>query len=452
MIVLVVAFLGWLCSGAHMSITQLAGQPAALDLLDRVGSLDRKQYQLLNERAASQKTTGQAAPGGALNDSERQQLDHGKTVIAQWFAWFQCAFLFGAASGGLIFGALGDRIGRSKAMALSILMYSSMAGACSFAQAPWQLLVLWFLACTGTGGMWPNGVSLVAEAWSDWSRPLVSGVIGTAANIGLFLMSTLAAKKAVTPDDWRWMMVVGATPIVLGLFALFAVPESPRWLALRDTKRLQGRSSTDRSSTSEVFRPPLLGITLIGILLATIPLLGGWGSANWMIPWAADASESAAVPDPFLKAQVAQARAVTGIFGSFVGGWMASLVGRRRSYFLISLGALAISQYMFWCLVPTDPQFLAWVAILGFVSGLYFGWLPLFLPELFPTRVRSTGAGVSFNFGRIATAITIFATGALTQVFGGDYARIGQVTSLIFVVGLVVIWFAPDTTKSQVAD
>ena len=102
--------------------------------------------------------------------------------------------------------------------------------------------------------------------------------------------------------------------------------------------------------------------------------------------------------------------------------------------------------------MPTDRLFLFWVAALGFVSGIYFGWLPLFLPELFPTRVRSTGAGVSFNFGRILTAVTIFATGALQQLFAGDYARIGKVTSLTMLLGMLAIAWAPDTSKKQLED
>jgi hypothetical protein len=95
---------------------------------------------------------------------------------------------------------------------------------------------------------------------------------------------------------------------------------------------------------------------------------------------------------------------------------------------------------------------MAWVAALGFFSGVYFGWLPLFLPELFPTRIRSTGAGVSFNFGRILTAVTIFATGALKEFFSGDYARIGKLTSLIYALGMLIIWLAPDTTRKQLED
>ena len=85
-------------------------------------------------------------------------------------------------------------------------------------------------------------------------------------------------------------------------------------------------------------------------------------------------------------------------------------------------------------------------------GGIYFGWLPLCLPEFFPTRVRSTGAGVSFNFGRILTALTIFATGALITLFKGDYAQIGRVTSLIFGIGMILIWFAPHTSDRQIED
>jgi MFS family permease len=440
-LVLAVAFLGWLGAGLIMSITQLVGQPAAVDLLARSGALDAARYHAL--------TRQQAEVGSRVSPGDEEQLKDWKEQVARWFAWYQCAFLFGAATGGLAFGRLGDRVGRVKGMALSILTYSGLAAAASAAQSPEQFLVLWFLACTGVGGIWPNGVALVAETWTALSRPMAAGVIGTAANIGLFLMATIATKVPITPDDWRWVMGVGAAPLVVGLFALVAVPESPRWLADRAG---QAAGQTPAPPRGEVFRPPLLGVTMLAAVLATVPMIGGWGSANWMIPWAAEAGAAASPPDPFLKAKVGQARALTGIVGSLLGGWVASIAGRRRAYFLVSLLALVIAQYTFHCLVPTDRWFLAWVAALGFVSGLYFGWLPLFLPELFPTRVRSTGAGVGFNFGRIVTAVTVFVTGAITAVFEGDYARIGQVTSLVFAVGMVAIWFAPDTTRKPLAD
>ncbi len=438
-LILVVAFLGWLFAGGHMSITQLTGQAAAIDLLGHVGELDVGRYLALNK----QKTR--------LSDTDDAQLKEWKPLVARWFAWLQCAFLFGAATGGLVFGWLGDRIGRSKAMAASILAYTACAGAASFSTSPAMLCGVWFLACTGVGGMWPNGVALLSEAWSGMSRPLVAGVIGTAANIGIFLFSTLAGYVAITPDDWRWAYLVGAIPIVLGVFAWFAVPESPRWLSSRERERPEGAAGiapvADASGSSGVFQPPLLGVTLIAIVLATIPMIGGWGTANWMNPWSEEYGGAA------LKATVLQWRSLTGIVGSLLGGWIASTCGRHLTYFLVSLASLGLAQYIFWFLIPADDWwFLTCVAALGFVSGVYFGWLPLCLPELFPTRVRSTGAGVGFNFGRIVTALTLFASGALSQLFKGDYALIGRITSLLFILGMICIWLAPDTSKKQLED
>jgi MFS family permease len=437
-LVLAAAFLGWLCAGMHLSITSLAMQSAAVDLLGRTGELDPELFRELNRQAQYKQD---------LSAGDRDQLTRWQEMVARWFAWSQCAFLFGAAAGGLFFGWLGDRIGRSKGMAASILTYSALAGAAHFAQTPVQLLLLWFVTSMGVGGMWPNGVALVSEAWSSLSRPLAAGVIGTSANIGILIFSTIASRYPITSDEWRWVMLVAAAPLLLGLFSLVAVPESPRWLATRTVA-----APLTRPANSATFERSFVPILLVGITLATIPMIGGWGSANWMIPWAGAAGESASPPDPFLKARVSQARALTGIAGSLLGGWIASVLGRRRSYCLVSLLALVVAQWTFWSVYPTDPAFLWWVAALGFLSGFYFGWMPLFLPELFPTRIRSTGAGVSFNFGRILTAVTIFIAGALMALFEGDYARIGRVTSLVFLAGVLVPWLAPDTSRKQLAD
>src|SRR5204863_9323582 len=122
---------------------------------------------------------------------------------------------------------------------------------------------------------------------------------------------------------------------------------------------------------------PLLSITLVAIVLATVPMIGGWATANWMNPWAEKENSAA------FKATVLQWRSLTGLIGSLLGGWIASHFGRRTTYFTVSLLSLALAQYIFVFLSPTDESFLIWVSCLGFVSGVYFGWLPLCLPELF---------------------------------------------------------------------
>ena len=338
-------------------------------------------------------------------------------------------------------------------MAAAILCYSVLAGSAYLAQNTWQLLILRFLACMGVGGMWPNGVALVSEAWSNLSRPMIAGLIGTAANVGIMGMAYVtSAYYPVDPENWRMVMLASASPVVLGLFAAVEVPESPRWLA---TRRNAAIAQTGKTPTpiAEIFGPTYLRVVIVGIILATVPLLGGWGTANWMIPWAEEVGEKMTPPDLGFKAEVVFARSITGVVGSFLGGWIGSLAGRRTTYFVVSLVALGSAEYTFWFLDPSDKDtFLLWVSVLGFFSGIYFGWLPLCLPEMFPTRVRSTGAGVSFNFGRILTAVTIFLSGELLRQFGGDYAQIGRITSLIYAVGMLVILFAPDTSKKQLED
>jgi hypothetical protein len=401
----------------------------------------------------------------------------GEGQLGQWYGWLIAAFLLGAATGGFVFGRLGDRFGRARAMALSILCYSLLSCLSALVTDPWQLLALRFLTCMGIGGMWPNGIALVSEAWPDVSRPILAGAIGTAANVGIMLFAILTIFVHVTVDSWQWAMWVGGSPCVLGLFALAFVPESPKWLAIRrESETTKKQDSVKPAGAFEIFRPPLLKTTVLGIALGTIPLFGGWGSSNWATAWAsqvgeqptaetssdADANEPTPAAtkrgdnettekkaDPGLKSRVALYRSLPGSVSSLLGGALAWWIGRRLSYFLLSVAALGTAQYLFWFSHPSDPSFLWWTAALGLFSGFYFGWLPLCLPEMFPTRVRSTGAGVSFNFGRILTAVGVLGAGAmLKEWFDGDYAQIGRITSFIYGLGMVIILFAPDTSKT----
>ena len=400
--IVVAAFLGWLFAGSQMGITTLAMRSAATDLT-----------------------------GGAE-----------KSTVDMWFSAYVCAFLLGAATGGLVFGWIGDRLGRTRAMGFSILTFSIVSGLTYWVQSPSQLLVARFVACMGIGGMWPNGVALVSEAWSKLSRPAVAGIFGTSANFGILLIARIAKHWPIVPADWRWIMPVVATPAVLGVLVLLFVPESPLWRAARRKTRTEEKPQV---SIAEVFRPPLRKITLIGIALGTIPLLGGWGSANWVMAWAEHVD-----PAGILKADLQQARSVGSIVGALLGGVVAMWIGRRLTFFIISAGSLVASQLLFWRLEPEEPSFYWVFAAWGLFNGLYFGWLPFCLPELFPTRVRSTGAGVSFNWGRILSAVAVLITGAMMGVF--TFAEAGRITSLIFLVGMVVICFAPDTTRTQIED
>jgi len=303
----------------------------------------------------------------------------------------------------------------------------------------------------GVGGMWPNGVALISEAWKGVSRPMLAGVIGTAANVGIFLTFWVGGKVGVDYDHWRWVLLMGGAPVILAVFVLLCVPESPGWL--EDQRRVPDGEPTETPpevSTWEVFKPGMIGITLVGILLATVPLLGGWGAANWSQGWADKVG--AEIGRPTLKADIGMARSLTGILGSFLGGVIASLCGRKLTYFLTSLLCLACAECVYFFYTPDQWQFLVGFAALGFFSGIFFGWLPLFLPELFVTRIRSTGAGVCFNFGRIITAVTVFAGAILIARFDEDYAQLGRIMSLIYLLGAVGICLLPRDVGGEIRD
>lgn len=418
-----VAFLGWMFAGVQLAIVSIVMRDAAKSLL----------------------------------------IDAPESVYGLWFGRMTAAFMFGAATGGYLLGWVGDRWGRKTAIILSILCYTLFGGLIYFAQSVEQLLVLRFLVGIGVGGMWPNGIAMVSEAWPQVSRPLVAGVIGTAANIGLMLFAILACFLPITADSWRWTAVVASLPIGLVLYAWYALPESASWLAVRRSSARGNHAPVGspavepadatavlRSPLIEIFRPPLLRTTILAILLGTIPLFGGWGSSNWANAWASEVGEKPQQVDPSLKAKTLLARSAPSSAASLVGGIAAIWLGRKLCYSMVALGCLGCSLMMFGYSHPSQPDFLWWTAALGLFNGFFFGWLPLCLPELFPTRVRATGAGVGFNFGRVATALGILvAAQMLKETFQGDYAQIGQFTSWIYGVGAIVIWFAPGQARKN---
>jgi MFS family permease len=168
-----------------------------------------------------------------------------------------------------------------------------------------------------------------------------------------------------------------------------------------------------------------------------------------MIPWA-DSIGGAAQPG--YKAATQAYWAFGAALGSFCGAQLAALLGRRASYFLISLGSTALTCGLFTFTRPLQAAFLPTVFAQGFVATLFFGWLPLYLPELFPTSVRATGSGIAYNVGRFATAIGVFVAGTLVAGFGGDFSKIGAATGLIYALGMIAVWWAPDTSRKELGE
>jgi len=378
------------------------------------------------------------------------------TSIGTWMSIIIVAFLAGAAIGGILFGWLGDRVGRVRAMVWSVATYAIFSGLCVFAAAPWHIAVLRFTAALGMGGEWSLGVALVMETWPSRSRTMLAGLIGAAANVGNLLIGIMGLALSKIIDDlggilatlklpqswidallansgWRMMFLIGAFPAVLTFFIQIFVPESKRWQHAAATK--------PKNRIRDIFEGGLGKFAIMGAAVSSIALLGTWGSVQWIPSWADKLSNQ--LPAARSWAQILAAAGA--IIGCVTGAYLAQWTSRRWGYFLLCLSSLAACSYLFRAPMEYGNRFLFMVFVVGGLTASFFGWLPLYLPELFPTRIRATGQGFAFNCGRIFAAVGTLGAGSLLNYFQEDYAKMCAVISLVYVFGLVFIWFCPET-------
>lgn len=351
-------------------------------------------------------------------------------TIKWWHGIIDAAFLFGAAAGGLVFGWLGDRIGRVRAMAFAILVYSGFTGLLFFVNHPWQIAALRFIAALGMGGEWALGVALVMEVWDTKHRPLLAGLIGAAANVGFVIVGLMGAIISVNQTNWRWFAILGAAPALLTFLIRLFVPESHKWQASQQVKKSK--------PITELFADKKLAMTaLIAIGLASVALLGTWGAVQKIPAWVGFLPGNT----PSAVGNVQMASGLGAIVGCLIAPFIAAVLNRRVAYVILCVGSLVACQLLFRGFKEYNSMFLVATFVVGGVTAALYGWLPLYLPELFPTRVRATAQGVAFNFGRIFAAFGNIWAGSLKV----DYATMGQIVSLIYLAGVVLIWFSPET-------
>jgi MFS family permease len=394
---LAAAFLGWMFDGMEMGIFPLVARPGL------------QQMQALH---------------GIVDEG----------FVQRWMGIITALFLVGAALGGLVFGWLGDRIGRVKSMTWSILFYSGFTGLCYFATEPWHLGALRFVAALGMGGEWALGVALVMECWPESKRPLMAGLIGASANLGYCFIAVIGIAVPITQESWRWVMVVGAAPALLTFLIRLFVPESEKWKA--------ARQEGARSPAVEIFLPGLLKSTLLAITFASVALVVTWGIVQWIPLWADQMSGGR---QPEVKAWTQFYQSIGAALGCLGAALLGGLLGRRLTYFLLCLASLMITQILFRTFQEVNAGFFAVVFLVGATTASFYGWLPLYLPEIFPTRVRATGQGLSFNAGRILAAMGAWQMPALMAFFDKSYPRAGETIALVYLVGMAMIWLAPET-------
>ncbi len=362
------------------------------------------------------------------------------------------AFLAGGALGGIGFGMLADRYGRKRIMAITIIMYSVFTGLMAFVRDGWQMAGLRFLVGMGVGGEWAVAAAAVAEVFPPRARAGASGIFHASSVLGTFLAVGVALAVLPMDSGWRLAFLIGVLPALLVAWIRISMHEPPSWQSARaaaaqDQSRRLGRF-TDLFST-----PTLRKHTLIGMGLAVIGLATFWGThiRGQDLLQRAVAHEQTTMPEEYRNVNPAQYR-LYGMFLTTLGGGAGLLsfaplgqrIGRRPAFCIFHLGGFALVAVV--CLTPlTSVQLMIVLPIFGyFTLGMHAGYA-VYFPELFPTRLRGTGAGFCFNAARVLAGPVLLGFAAIQRLPGVGLEGAMMILGCLFLAGLVLLWFAPET-------
>jgi MFS family permease len=346
-------------------------------------------------------------------------------LVARYSGIIQAAFLVGWALGGGFFGRVGDILGRSRALSLTILTYALFTGLSFFAQSWWHLLIFRFATALGIGGEWAVGSALLSETWPKRWRPWIAAVLQTGVNLGVLL--ACLTTYLLAGQNPRYVFLVGVLPALLVFWIRRHVPEPEEWQTAKQA------AARHEPPVSELFRGSVRRTTLLTIVVCACSLTGWWAFMFWQSQHLFNLPDLAAWSEPDRKRLVSTAFFLiisVSIAGNFFAGWLARLFGYRRSIALMCLGfALAMLTTF---IQPRPYQVLVWfwLPAVGFFSGV-FGLFTMYLPPLFPTLLRTTGAGFCYNIGRVASAFGV--------VFSGAFSRHGDFRLTLFFVGFLFL-------------
>jgi len=413
------AWLGWMFDGLDMHLYTLVALPFVAELLN--------------------------VPTSSRDASVKASLIQG-------------AFLFGWAMGGAVFGRIGDWLGRSRTLCLTILTYASFTGLAFFAHTWWQLLIFRFLAALGIGGEWAVGASLLAETWPARWRYWLAAILQSAVNCGVLLACLSGWLLSGVPH--RTIFLVGVLPALIVLWIRRAVPEPEVWAEARD------HADHEATGIRALFRPALRRTTFVVVAICALGLTAHWALMFWHSAhlrsmaekaWSVEASSHEA---GWLKAQLDSLAnhalyllTIGAITGNFLAGWLAKYVGYRRAitacfavYFVCMMAAYGR--------VLDVEGVLFWLPLLGASQGA-FALFTMSLPPLFPTLVRTTGAGFCYNIGRVFAAAGTVVFGLSAKVGTGEGAICDHRLALWYAgflflpAALITWWFLPESGEAN---
>lgn len=414
-LVLFVAWLGWVFDSMDATIYAMVLHPALHELLSL----------LPTEGAASTEQIGR----------------YGGIIFS--------IFLVGWALGGVLFGVVADYIGRTKTLVMTILIYAVFTGMAALSQDWWHLALYRFLTALGIGGEWAAGAALVAEVWPEEKRAKAAGLLQSAWAVGFFLAAGL--NLILGAYGWRVLFVVGVLPALVALLVRIWVREPDRWLHAHEQELRSGANQAVR--LQELFRSPFHRSTWVGSGLAFVAVFGLWGATNWTPSLIRALPDLQGLNQSVTSDYVSYAIMALNL-GAMVGyvsfGPLADRFGRRPVFALMCAGSLIMLPVTF--LTPHSyTHVLMLLPVLGFFNNGIFSGFPIYLPELYPTRLRATGAGFCFNAGRVLASVGPFLTGSLVASLG-SFGHAASAIALIYLVGLFILIFAPETKGQPLLD
>ena len=343
--------------------------------------------------------------------------------------------LIASGVGGVLFGLIADRMGRRRAMIGSILVYSVFTTMCGLAGAIWQLGVFRFLLGLGMGGEWTSGAALVSESWPDKHRGKALAWMQSAWAVG-YAAAALVVYAVLPRFGWRAVFFVGALPALLTLWIRRSVRESDVWM------RSQNLPRQTRGSLRGIFRDGFAGTTVMLTLLSLATIFAYWGFNLWIPAYLSLPVERGGLG---LSASLTTLLVVTMQAGTFLGyvsfGYVSDAVGRRKSFVTYLVAAAAL--ILVYSVVTRVGLLLALGTLVAFFGTGFFSGFGAVTAEIYPTAIRATAQGFTFNMGRFGSAVAPFLIGSLAQTHG--FASAFALLAAAFAVGALTWIWLPET-------
>jgi MFS family permease len=365
--------------------------------------------------------------------------------------------VFGWAIGGLLGGVLADYLGRKRSMTLTILAYSLLTGVSAFSWDWLSFAVFRFLVGLAIGSEWATGASIMAELWPAKARGKGGAFLQSGYPIGSILASGVwLAIGTSGPDAWRYMYLIGVLPALIVFWIRRNIPESPRWeesnrrrRAAYDLRRqgaaLQGEDAAlVRFTLVDVFAEPAVRLRLFLTFVMSLSVtIGYWGVSTFVPSYVGSVAAAAGLPAQRWAALAGLVQNLGALIGFASFGFLADAFGRKPTTILFYLMCLILTPIVYLWVQDIHVLLFALVVYGFFIQGV-FSWTPIWLPELFPTRMRATAAGFIFNAPRLISAIAPLIAGTLIVSLGG-YGKAATIIGLFYILGLIAVPFLPET-------